>query len=88
MDGRPARASDLERALSKHMVVRLTNAVTSLDVCVVHLRRPMGDDGKAKQLEQNWALLRWAMRHLAKNPKSNLAVMGDFNEIEPPGSPG
>lgn len=87
VDGRPARASDLEKALSKHMVVRLTNAVTSLDVCVVHLRRPMGDDGKAKQLEQNRALLRWAMRHLAKNPKSNLAVMGYFNEGEPPGSP-
>ncbi len=62
-------------------------APTSLDVCVVHLRRPVGGDGKAKQLEQNRALLRWTMRHLAKNPKSNLAVMGDFNEGEPPGSP-
>jgi hypothetical protein len=86
VDGRAARASDLEKALSKHMVVRLTNAVAALDVCVVHLRRPMGEDGKAKQLEQNRALLQWAMRHLAKNPKSNLAVMGDFNEGEPPGS--
>jgi hypothetical protein len=84
--GRPSRASDLEKALSKHMVVRLTNAVAALDVCVVHLRRPMGGDGKAKQLEQNRALLRWAMRHLAKNPKSNLAVMGDFNEGHPVGS--
>jgi hypothetical protein len=86
VDGRAARASDLEKAMSKHLVVRLTNAAAALDVCVVHLRRPIGGDGKAKQLEQNRALLRWAMRPLAKNPKANLAVMGDFNEGHPVGS--
>jgi len=47
VDARPARVADLERELSKH-----------LDFCVVHLRRPMGNDGKAKQLAQNRVLLR------------------------------
>lgn len=78
--GKPSRVSELERELTKHLVVRLTNAVTSMDIAVVHLRRPMGDDGAAKQKDQNRALLRWVMRHLAQNPKANLAILGDFNE--------
>src|SRR5207249_4354117 len=50
--GRPSRVSDLERELSKHLVLRLTNAVTSMDICVVHLRRPIGADSVAKQRNQ------------------------------------
>jgi hypothetical protein len=46
----------------------------------------MGDDGKAKQLGQNRALLRWAMWHLSSDLKANLAIMGDFNEGQPVGS--
>jgi hypothetical protein len=45
--GRPSRVSDLEKALSKHMVVRLSNATTTIDICVVHLRRPLGNGGAA-----------------------------------------
>ncbi len=84
--GRPSRVSDLERELSKHLVVRLTNAVTAVDICVVHLRRPIGADGQQKQVEQCRALLRWAMHHLAKNPKANLVILGDVNEGKPVGS--
>ncbi|MGA2862953.1 MAG: hypothetical protein ABSF95_00530 [Verrucomicrobiota bacterium] len=40
--GRPSRVSDLERELSEHMVLRLTNAVTSMDICAVHLGRSSG----------------------------------------------
>jgi len=78
--GGPSRVSDLERELSKHLVVRLTNAVTHIDICVVHLRVPRDADGKAKQVEQNRALLRWCMRHLAQDPKANVVILGDFNE--------
>lgn len=53
--GRPSRVSDLERQLSKHLVVRLTNAVTTMDVCVVHLRVPRNGDGKEKQRDQGTA---------------------------------
>ena len=84
--GRPSRVSDLERELSKHLVVRLTNAVASMDICVIHLRRPIGVDGRQKQVEQCRALLRWAMHHLAKNPNANLVILGDFNEGKPVGS--
>jgi hypothetical protein len=31
----------------------------------------MGDDGKARRLGQCPALLRWAMRHPARNPEAN-----------------
>jgi len=85
--GRPSRVSDLERSLSKHLVVRLTNATTTLDVCVVHLRRPMDNGGAEKQIDQNRALMRWAMGHLAKNPKANLIILGDFNEAKKVGDP-
>jgi endonuclease/exonuclease/phosphatase family metal-dependent hydrolase len=78
--------SDLERELSKHLVVRLTNAVTSMDICVVHLRRPIGSDGVEKQRNQCRALLKWAMRHLSGDPKANLVILGDFNEGHPVGS--
>ena len=85
--GRPSRASDLEKELSKHLVVRLTNAVTSVDVCVIHLRRPIGNGGAEKQINQCRALLRWAMRHLTANPRANIVVLGDTNEGHPVGSP-
>ena len=84
--GRPSRVSDLERELSKHLVVRLTNAVTAIDICVIHLRRPIGDEGVEKQRNQCRALLRWAMRHLSGDPKANLVIMGDFNEGQQVGS--
>jgi hypothetical protein len=84
--GRASRVSELERELSKHLVVRLTNAFTHIDLAVVHLRVPRGGDGDAKQKEQNRALLRWVMRHLALKSKANVMIMGDFNEGQPPGS--
>jgi endonuclease/exonuclease/phosphatase family metal-dependent hydrolase len=40
----------------------------------------------AQQRDQNRALLRWAMRHLAGNPNANVVILGDFNEGKPPGS--
>lgn len=84
--GKASRPVELDQDLSKHLVVRLTNASTALDVCVVHLRRPIGSDGEKKQQEQISALLKWSMRHLAKEPKANLIIMGDFNEGQPVGS--
>jgi hypothetical protein len=85
--GRASRVSDLEKELSKHMVVRLTNAVASMDICVVHLRVPRDAESAARQQDQNRALLRWAMRHLAGNPKANVVILGDFNEGKRPGTP-
>ena len=55
-------------------------------ICVVHLRRPIGNDGIEKQKKQCLALLKWAMRHLSGNPKANLIILGDFNEGKPVGS--
>jgi TPR repeat protein len=69
MDGRPAQVADLERELAKQLVVRLIGAVEA-QVRIVHLRRPIGNDGIEKQKNQCPALLRWAMRHLAGDPKA------------------
>ncbi|MHC1768793.1 MAG: hypothetical protein AB9869_31675 [Verrucomicrobiia bacterium] len=85
--GRPSRPSELQKELSKHLVVRLTNASTHLDICVVHLRVPRDKASLEQQRDQNRALLRWSMRHLAKNPTAHVVIMGDFNEGKPVGSP-
>jgi endonuclease/exonuclease/phosphatase family metal-dependent hydrolase len=81
----PARDPALDRWLSKHLVVRLTNAVTTLDVCVVHLRRAIGAEGITKQQQQTEALKIWANQHLKENPRANLVILGDFNETKKPG---
>ena len=57
-----------------------------MDICIVHLRRPIGNDGIEKQKNQSRALLKWAMRHLSGDPKANLVILGDFNEGKPVGS--
>lgn len=87
VSGEPVRVSELQRQIAKHLVVRLTNELARVDVCVVHLRVPSGEQAAEKQVDQNRALLRWTMRHLANDPKANIIVMGDFNEAHPAGSP-
>jgi len=87
--GEPGRVSDLDTNLSKHLVVELTNsfAHTSLEFCIVHLRRGIGKYGLLEQHDQDVALEKWAATQLAKNPRENLIVLGDFNESKPPGNP-
>jgi len=84
--GRPARHSDLEKRLSKHMVVTLEKENKRIHVAIVHLRVPSTDEAKSKHRQQIGGLLRWAMRHLAKDPNENVVIMGDFNEKHPPSS--
>jgi endonuclease/exonuclease/phosphatase family metal-dependent hydrolase len=83
--GQPGRDPELDKALSKHLVVKLTNNFTSLEICVVHLRRPNGKYAKLQQQDQNKALKKWANDRLAKNPRANLVILGDFNESKFPG---
>src|SRR5271170_5710699 len=85
--GRPGRDPDLDPALSKHLVVRLTNNLSSLEICVVHLRRGIGKYGLLEQRDQNAALKKWAAKQLAINPRENLIILGDFNESKQPGNP-
>ena len=83
--GKPGRDPELDKDLSKHLVVKLTNSVTSLEICIVHLRRPIGKYPKLEQQDQCKALKKWADGRLANNPRANLIVLGDFNEPKPPG---
>lgn len=84
--GQPFRSAELEQALSKHLVVRLTNATTQITFCVVHLRVPSNPEAIEKQNAQNRALATWALSILAFDYKANLAILGDFNEDHPAGS--
>lgn len=83
----PARDADLDHVVSKHLVLHLTNAVTSMDVCIVHLLRAISG-GVEKQQKQNEALKLWAEKQLAANPRANVIVLGDFNEGKKPGEAG
>ena len=84
--GPPGRVPELDKDLSKHLVIRLTNNFSALDVCAVHLKRSIGKSGKLAQQDQNAALKKWADARLAKNPAANLIVLGDFNETTAPGA--
>lgn len=81
----PGRDPILEKELSKHLVLKLTNSFTALEICVVHLRRPIGKYATLQQQDQNAALKKWADDRLAKNPRANLLILGDFNEGKEPG---
>jgi Endonuclease/Exonuclease/phosphatase family len=80
--GKPGRDPLLDKALSKHLVIQLTNKFTALEICVVHLRRPIGKYATLEQQDQNAALKKWADDRLAKNPRANLVILGDFNEFK------
>lgn len=82
----PGRVPELDKELSKHLVIRLTNNFSTLDLCAVHLKRNIGKYGKLAQQDQNGALKKWADARLAKNPDANLIVLGDFNETTLPGA--
>jgi len=85
--GKPGRDPDLDAALSKHLVVRLTNNFSSLELCIVHLRRGIGKYGQMEQRDQDEALKNWAAKQLAQNLRENLIVLGDFNEAKSVGDP-
>jgi endonuclease/exonuclease/phosphatase family metal-dependent hydrolase len=83
--GKPGRVKALDKFLSKHLFLSLTNGHTTLDFCIVHLRRPIRDDGIAAQQRQCLALKNWAADRLKKRPSANLIILGDFNEAKNPG---
>lgn len=84
ISGLTGRVPELDKDLSKHLVVKLTNATATLDVCVVHLRRGLGKYGKLSQQDQTGALKKWVIAQLAK-PSANIVILGDFNETKAPG---
>lgn len=84
--GPPGRVPELDQELSKHLVIRLTNNFSALDLCAVHLKRSIGKYGKLAQQNQNNALKKWAATRLAQNPDANLIILGDFNETTVPGA--
>jgi len=83
----PTRDPELDSAISKHLIISLTNATTSLELCVVHLRRSVGRNGPQKQRAQDEALRKWAARQFKENPNANLVIFGDFNETKRVGTP-
>ncbi len=85
ISGRPGRVRELDKELSKHLVIHLTNQSSALAVCIVHLKRSLGKYGRLAQQDQSKALKTWADAQLARNPRANVIVLGDFNETKNPG---
>lgn len=85
--GKPGRDPELDKHLSKHLVVKLTNSFSALEICVVHLRRGIGKYGSLEQRDQTTVLKNWADKRLAKNPQANLLIVGDFNDAKNVGDP-
>jgi hypothetical protein len=85
--GKPGCDPELDKNLSKHLVVKLTNNFAALEICVVHLRRGIGQYGLRAQRGQDAALKNWAAARLARNPQENLVILGDFNETKNAGDP-
>jgi endonuclease/exonuclease/phosphatase family metal-dependent hydrolase len=85
ISGKPGRVAALDKDLSKHLVIMLTNNFSQLQICIVHLRRAIGQYGVRAQQNQNLALKHWAESQLAANPRANVILLGDFNETKNPG---
>lgn len=83
--GKPGRVKLLDQFLSKHLFLALTNGHTTLELLIVHLRRPIGEDGIAAQKRQYAAMKEWAESRTAKHPTKNVIILGDFNEAKNPG---
>jgi endonuclease/exonuclease/phosphatase family metal-dependent hydrolase len=86
ISGQPGRAPELDKDLSRHLALLITNRVSALEICVVHLKRPIGQYGRLAQQKQCRALKTWADARLAANPRANVIVLGDFNETTVPGA--
>lgn len=78
------RVPELDRALSKHSLVRITATDTRrpLYLLVVHLIRPIGTDGALRHESQLISIQKWVEGMFAENPNAVVVVLGDTNSRE------
>ncbi len=72
------RVAELDRVVSKHLLVLATKGQERVYVLVVHLLRPIGAQ-QQKQESQRKAIGEWAQRLLAQESGATIVILGDTN---------
>jgi endonuclease/exonuclease/phosphatase family metal-dependent hydrolase len=75
------RVADLDRVVSKHLLVQATKNEAKVYVLAVHLLRPIGAQAE-KQAKQREAIGAWAKALLAKEPEATVVIAGDTNNSD------
>ena len=72
------RVAELDRVVSKHLLVLATHEMNRVYVLAVHLLRPIGPQAD-KQAKQREAIGAWATGLLSREPGATVLVVGDTN---------
>ncbi len=72
------RVAELDRVVSKHLLVMATKDTAKVYVLAIHLLRPIGAQAD-KQAKQREAIGTWATSLLAREPNSTVVIVGDTN---------
>jgi endonuclease/exonuclease/phosphatase family metal-dependent hydrolase len=75
------RVADLDRVVSKHLLVQATKDKAKVYVLAVHLLRPIGAQ-QDKQAAQRAAIGAWATDLLAREPGATVVILGDTNNTD------
>ena len=72
------RVAELDRVVSKHLLVLATHEKARVYILAVHLLRPIGPQAD-KQAKQREAIGAWATGLLSREPGATVLVVGDTN---------
>lgn len=75
------RVGDLDRVVSKHLLVMATMEKHRVYVLAVHLLRPIGAQAE-RQAKQREAIGTWAKGLLAREPDATVVIVGDTNNSD------
>lgn len=85
LKGKPSRIGELDKVLPKHLSFLLGKDGEAIQVIVVHLKMPTDNGAKILRKQQFEALKEYAQKLLV-SPRARLLILGDFGNLEPPGS--
>ncbi len=75
------RVAELDRVVSKHLLVLATKGAEKVYILAVHLLRPIGAQAE-KHAKQRAAIGSWITEQLAREPGTTVVVLGDTNNSE------
>jgi hypothetical protein len=75
------RVADLDRVVSKHLLVQATKDQHRIYILGVHLLRPIGAQAE-KQARQREAIGTWATALLSREPGATVVIVGDTNNSD------
>ncbi|MCI0491568.1 MAG: hypothetical protein L0Z07_01370 [Planctomycetes bacterium] len=73
--------ADLDRVVSKHLLVQATKDQTRVYFLAVHLLRPIGSQAE-RHARQREAIGAWAKGVLAREPNATVVILGDTNSSQ------